>query len=69
MSREHRKPPWDWIGAEERRLLGDVVAQPEEQARWCKAVMFGTLPYMWREKATVVRWARGRAGDVRLARN
>jgi SAM-dependent methyltransferase len=47
--------PWDWMGAEERRLLGDVVAEPEEQARWCKAMVFGTLPYMWREKASVVR--------------
>ena len=49
------KTPWDWMGAEERRLLGDVVVQPEEQARWCKAIVFGTLPYMWREKASVVR--------------
>jgi SAM-dependent methyltransferase len=52
---DSKKTPWDWMGAEERRLLGDVVAQPEEQARWCKAIVFGTLPYMWREKATVVR--------------
>ncbi|HEY2534235.1 MAG TPA: hypothetical protein VGJ20_41010 [Xanthobacteraceae bacterium] len=50
-----KQTPWDWMGAEERRLLGDVVAQPDEQARWCKAIVFGTLPYMWREKATVVR--------------
>jgi len=49
------KTPWDWMGAEEKRLLGDVVAQPEEQARWCKAMVFGTLPYMWRDKASVVR--------------
>jgi Methyltransferase domain len=52
---DQRETPWDWMGAEERRLLGDVVAQPEEQARWCKAIVFGTLPYMWREKAPVVR--------------
>jgi Methyltransferase domain len=51
----NKKTPWDWMGAEEKRLLGDVVAQPEEQARWCKAIVFGTLPYMWREKASVVR--------------
>jgi SAM-dependent methyltransferase len=49
------KSPWDWMGPEEKRLLGDIVAQPEEQARWCKAIVFGTLPYMWREKAAVVR--------------
>jgi SAM-dependent methyltransferase len=52
---DSRKTPWDFMGAEERHLLGDVVAQPDEQARWCKAIVFGTLPYMWRDKATVVR--------------
>jgi hypothetical protein len=50
-----KKTPWDWMGEEERRLLGDDVMRPEEQARWCKAIVFGTLPYMWREKASVVR--------------
>ncbi|MFZ0721605.1 MAG: hypothetical protein WAM99_12145, partial [Xanthobacteraceae bacterium] len=50
-----KKSPWDWMGAEERRLLGDVIAQPEEQTRWCKAMVFGTLPYMWRDKASVIR--------------
>lgn len=50
-----KKSPWDWMSDEERRLLGDAVMQPEEQARWCKAIVFGTLPYMWREKATVIR--------------
>jgi hypothetical protein len=50
-----KKSPWDWMGSEEIRLLGEIVAQPEEQARWCKAIVFGTLPYMWRDKATVVR--------------
>lgn len=47
--------PWDWMGAEEKRLLGEVVGDPAEQARWCKAMVFGTLPYMWRDKASVVR--------------
>jgi ubiquinone/menaquinone biosynthesis C-methylase UbiE len=50
-----KRGPWGWIGAEERRLLGDVIADREEQTRWCKAMVFGTLPYMWREKASVVR--------------
>lgn len=52
---DKRASPWDWMGEAERALLGDVVAQPEEQARWCKAMVFGTLPYMWREKASIVR--------------
>jgi SAM-dependent methyltransferase len=50
-----KKTPWDFIGEEERRLLGDVITLPEEQTRWCKAMVFGTLPYMWREKASIVR--------------
>lgn len=50
-----KKTPWDFIGAEERKLLGDVIASREEQTRWCKAMVFGTLPFMWREKAAVVR--------------
>jgi hypothetical protein len=50
-----KRSPWDYMGEEETRLLGDVVADPQEQARWCKAIVFGTLPYMWREKASVVR--------------
>lgn len=50
-----KKTPWDFIGEEETRLLGDVIARREEQGRWCKAMVFGTLPYMWREKASVLR--------------
>ncbi len=50
-----KKTPWDFIGEEERRLLGDVITRREEQTRWCKAMVFGTLPYMWREKAAIVR--------------
>jgi methyltransferase family protein len=50
-----KKTPWDFIGEEEKRLLGEVIASREEQTRWCKAMVFGTLPYMWREKAAVVR--------------
>jgi len=52
---DRKQTPWDWMSEEEARLLGDVVLRPEEQARWCKAMVFGTLPYMWREKAPVVR--------------
>lgn len=50
-----KKTPWDFIGEEEKRLLGDVIASRDEQTRWCKAMVFGTLPYMWREKASVLR--------------
>jgi SAM-dependent methyltransferase len=50
-----KKTPWDFIGEEEKRLLGDVITDRDEQTRWCKAMVFGTLPFMWREKAAVVR--------------
>jgi hypothetical protein len=50
-----KKTPWDFIGEEEKRLLGEVITRRKEQERWCKAMVFGTLPYMWREKASVLR--------------
>jgi hypothetical protein len=40
-----KKRPWDWMSEEEQRLLGDDVVGPQQQARWCKAIVFGTLPY------------------------
>lgn len=50
-----KKTAWDFIGEEEKGLLGEIITVREEQTRWCKAMVFGTLPYMWREKASVVR--------------
>jgi hypothetical protein len=49
------KSPWDYMGPAETAILGEVVLDPAEQARWGRAMLFGTLPYMWREKATVIR--------------
>jgi ubiquinone/menaquinone biosynthesis C-methylase UbiE len=36
-------------------MLGESIFDPAEQARWCSAVFFGNLPYMWRGKAAGVR--------------
>lgn len=47
--------PWRYMGPAEAKILGDVVYDKAEQARWCRAMLFGTLPYMWRDKAVVVR--------------
>ncbi len=47
--------PWQYMGPAEAKILGDVIFDKAEQARWCRAMLFGTLPYMWRDKATVVR--------------
>lgn len=52
---EKAKTPWDYMGPAEVAILGDTVLNPEEQARWGRAILFGTLPYMWREKAAVIR--------------
>ena len=52
---EAGKSPWDYMGPAETAILGDIVLNHEEQARWGRAILFGTLPYMWREKASVIR--------------
>jgi SAM-dependent methyltransferase len=52
---EQMKSPWDYMGPAETAILGDIVLDPQEQARWGRAILFGTLPYMWREKASVIR--------------
>jgi len=42
------KTAWDYIQDRDRRLLGDIITNKEEQARWCKAIFLaGGLPYMW----------------------
>ena len=55
MMSEAKKTPWDYMGPAETAILGDIVLDPQEQARWGRAMLFGTLPYMWREKATPIR--------------
>lgn len=52
---DQKKSPWDYMGPAETAIVGDVVLDPAEQARWGRAILFGTLPYMWREKASVIR--------------
>ncbi len=47
--------PWDWMQPHDARRMGDVILNPAEQQRWCRAVMLGGLPYMWRVKAATVR--------------
>lgn len=52
---EEKKTPWDYKGPAETAILGETVLNPEEQARWGRAILFGTLPYMWRKKASNIR--------------
>lgn len=49
------KTPWDWMSEGETKILGEIVLDPVEQARWCRSILFGTLPYMWRDKAAALR--------------
>ena len=49
------KDPWIYMGPAEAKILGDVIHDKAEQTRWCRAMLFGTLPYMWKDKAGVVR--------------
>ena len=48
--------PWDFLTPLDIERFGKEVLDKEEQARWCAAVaLAGSLPYMWRKKAKVVR--------------
>jgi len=39
--------PWDYMSAHDVARFGDVIADPEEQWRWCSAIFLGGLPWMW----------------------
>jgi len=46
--------PWDYLQPIDVKRFGEVILNPEEQTRWCRAVLLGGLPYMW-NRAEVVR--------------
>jgi hypothetical protein len=46
--------PWVWMQPYDVRRFGDVIMDRKEQERWCRAVLLGGLPFMWR-KAEVAR--------------
>jgi ubiquinone/menaquinone biosynthesis C-methylase UbiE len=48
--------PWDFIEPMDTARMGNVILDSVEQQRWSRAVMLaGSLPYMWKEKAGVIR--------------
>lgn len=55
MTNTHSDNPWDWMQPHDIARFGSIIGDEGEQARWCRAVMLGGLPYMWRRKAAVVR--------------
>jgi hypothetical protein len=54
MTNMENEDPWAWMQPYDVRRFGDVILDPKEQERWCRAVLLGGLPFMWR-KAEVVR--------------
>ncbi|MGB8281978.1 MAG: hypothetical protein WCE74_13685, partial [Pseudolabrys sp.] len=54
MSNMENEDPWAWMQPYDVRRFGDVIMDRKEQERWCRAVLLGGLPFMWR-KAEVAR--------------
>ena len=46
--------PWKWMQPYDVCRFGEVILDRKEQERWCRAVLLGGLPFMWR-KAEVAR--------------
>jgi hypothetical protein len=46
--------PWSWMQPYDVRRFGEVIRDKAEQERWCRAVLLGGLPFMWR-KAEIAR--------------
>ena len=47
--------PWEWLQPHDAARFGEVIHDPAERARWCRAVLTGGLPLIWRQKAASVR--------------
>jgi len=54
MSSMENEDPWAWMQPYDVRRFGEIIMDPKEQERWCRAVLLGGLPFMWR-KAEVAR--------------
>jgi ubiquinone/menaquinone biosynthesis C-methylase UbiE len=54
MSTLENEDPWAWMQPYDVRRFGEIIMDPKEQERWCRAVLLGGLPFMWR-KAEVPR--------------
>jgi hypothetical protein len=40
--------PWDRLQPHDSARFGEVIHDPVERARWCRAVLTGGLPLIWR---------------------
>ncbi len=53
---EQKTDPWSMVQPRDLARMGEQILDPVEQERWSRAIMLaGTLPYMWRIKAQVIR--------------
>lgn len=57
MTTEARLEPalWGSMVAEDADRFGHDILDPAARMRWCQAVLFGGLPHLWRNVATVPR--------------
>jgi Methyltransferase domain len=55
VSTMNRENPWDWLQPHDSARFGQDIHNPEERARWCRAVLTGGLPLIWRKRASEVR--------------
>ncbi len=47
--------PWEALPPTEADRWGPDIFDPQARRRWCAAIMFGGLPYLWRYSAAVPR--------------
>jgi len=45
---EKKDTPWELMQQFDADRFGADIFDPKEQSRWCRAIMIGGLPYMWR---------------------
>lgn len=49
MDKKPLDDPWDWMQPYDVQRFGEVILDRAEQERWCRAVLLGGLPFMWRK--------------------
>ena len=49
MDKKPLDDPWDWMQPYDVQRFGEVILDRKEQERWCRAVLLGGLPFMWRK--------------------
>ena len=58
MSGMENEDPWAWMQPHDLRRFGEIIMDPKEQERWCRAVLLGGLPFMCRRLRTLQKVSR-----------